>query len=75
VYHLAATVGPWTMTLENAAGDLSVSAAVVSADTYRVSQQPLVFVVPRGQGSAWRWPVKSLQVADGRLTASLGPQE
>jgi hypothetical protein len=75
-YLSAATLGPWTLTAETAGDTVrhSLSATVRSQDAYAVSQQPLAFVVPRPSG-VWRWPVESLQIVDGALTAALGPQE
>ena len=74
-YHRAADLGPWTMTLLDTHGNVSMTAAVISSDAFRVSQQPLTLVVPRPNGNAWRWPIQSLQIAGSTLTASLGPQE
>jgi hypothetical protein len=48
---------------------------VLSADAFKVSQRPLTFVVRRPKGVTWRWPVQTLQIDSGSLTASLGPQE
>lgn len=72
-YHRAATVGPWTLTAEPAGATLT--ATVVSSDAFAVSQQPLTFVVPRPSGASWTWPIVTLQIAGGSLTAELGPQE
>ena len=71
-YHLAASLGPWTMHSENA--QLTLTASVVSQDVYAVSQRPLTFVVPRPSGD-WRWKVLTLQIVDGSLSATLDPQE
>jgi hypothetical protein len=72
-YHHAATLGPWTLTASDTGGE--VTAAVTSSDDYKLSQPALKFCVPRQNGTAWKWPVLSLWVADGTLHASLGPQE
>jgi hypothetical protein len=45
---------------------------VVLADAFKMSQQPLMFVAPTERGE-WRWPILSVTVTDGALTASLGP--
>lgn len=67
-YHDAATLGSWTLYLG------TLTAAVVSADQFRITQQPIVFVASHAAG-AWRWPIEALSIADGTLTARLGPQE
>lgn len=71
-YHIASTLKSWTLAAEPAGGTLT--AEVVSHDAYRVSQQPLTFVVPRPHGQ-WSWPVQSLQITGTSLRATLGPQE
>jgi hypothetical protein len=69
-YQVAAVLHPWSMTtLES--GGWALLGTCESADTYRVSQHPLVFVAPNG----WRWPVASLQVSGASLSATLGPKE
>ena len=72
-YHTAATVGAWTFTADATGGNLT--AQVVTADDFKLSQQELTFRCNRQKGPAWVWPVQSLSVAGGTLTARLGPQE
>lgn len=72
-YHSAARLGAWTITASDMGGELT--AKVESADTFKLSQPALTFRVPRPNGSVWKWPILSLQYADGRLSARLGPQE
>ena len=72
-YHRAVELGAYTVTRDEQ-GAWSLSGHVVSADTVRASQSPLVFVAPHQDGS-WRWPILDLQLADGALTARLGPKE
>lgn len=71
-YHSAAVLRAWTVVSTDTARTLTAS--VVSQDTYRVSQRPLVFVAPHAKGE-WHWPVEELQIQDGALTACLGPQK
>lgn len=71
-YHCAATVGPWTLVTDPTGSTLT--AQVVSHDAFKVSQQPLTFVVARPNGQ-WIWPIESLQIAGSTLTARLGPQQ
>lgn len=68
-YHVAASLGPWTL------DGSTLTAPIQTSDAFALSQQPLAFVVPRPAGYPWRWPILSLQVVDGALTATLGPQE
>jgi len=69
-YLPAAQLRDWTFNPSS----LTVTARVVSSDAFRVSQHPIVFTVPR-QTCVWKWPVLSLQIVDGSLSAALGPQE
>lgn len=71
-YHPAATLGPWTLQVDSTGG--TVTASIVTVDTFRVSQQPVTFQVTR-PGATWRWPVVSLQIAAQTVTAVLGPPE
>jgi hypothetical protein len=71
-YHQAASLGPWTV--KQTGGTIELKAQVVRADAFRASQHPLTFIVPRSP-QPWTWPVRSLSIADGRLTATLDPQE
>jgi hypothetical protein len=63
-YQRAATLGSWTVE------DRALTATVTHADTFRVSQSPLTFVV----GSLVR-PIHGLQISGWTLTASVGPQK
>jgi len=72
-YHPAIRLGPWRVELD--AQSLTLNGKVLTTDTFRASQQPLTFTVSRPQGLKWCWPVESLHIADGELTARLGPQE
>jgi hypothetical protein len=72
-YHTAASLGSWTAT--KGPEGITLTASVLSSDAFKVSQQPLTFVVVRPNGVTWRWPIQSLQIDSGSLTASLGPQE
>ena len=69
----AVSLSGWTLTDSN--GSLQLTADVQEADDTRVSQHPLTFVVSRGDKPAWRWPVHTLQISAGTLTASLVPEE
>lgn len=71
-YHEAGTLGAWTVA--KAEGVWTLSATVVKADAFRVSQRPLRFVAPHANG-AWIWPITELQISGASLTAVLGPPE
>jgi hypothetical protein len=68
-YREAAVLGAWSMTGHTAGGG-SLTATVISSDTFRVTQTPLTFVHPNGK---WTYPVLDLQITDHTLTALLGP--
>lgn len=68
-YQRAATLGPWEL------HGAKLSAQLVTVDAFRLSQEPLTFVVPRPHGAAWRWPLQSVQVDGQSLTATVSPEE
>lgn len=68
-YTAAAELTSWEMT--RTADGWALAAVVASADEYRVSQRPLIFVAANG----WRWPILTLQLTGASLTATLGPKE
>lgn len=72
-YLPAGVVERWTVTHDEAGWTLTAP-TVKEMDTFRLSQQPIVFVAPHAQG-VWRWPLRTLQIVDGTLSASLGPPE
>lgn len=72
-YHLAASVGKWTVVSDRSGTNLT--ATVVSHDAFKVSQRPLTFVVDRPRGHSWQWSIKTLQIAGETLTATLDPAE
>jgi hypothetical protein len=71
-YHTAASLDTWTMTAEPSG--TTITAKVVTHDTFAASQRPLVLVIPRST-CQWKWPVDSLQIDGNTLTAVLGQQE
>lgn len=53
----------------------TLSAVVVYANAFNLTQRPLTFVAVHAKGE-WRWPVVDLTLIDGHaLTARLGPPE
>lgn len=72
-YYVAAAINGYTVS-RSAEGQWTVRATVVLSDAFKLSQRPLVFVAPTKQGDM-RWPIESLELAEGTLTASLGPPE
>lgn len=72
-YHCAASLGAYTFTASDTGGE--ITAVVNAADDFKLSQPALKFCITRQNGRRWSWPVLSLQIADGALTATVGPQE
>ena len=70
-YHEAASVANWTVARTDDGG-WGLSGTVQQANTFWLSQRPLVFVVPRAKG-AWRFQIITLQIEGARLAATLGP--
>jgi len=68
-YLPAAVLGPWTL-----AGE-TLTATVVSHDTFRTQQPSLTFRVNRQNSPPWTWTVTTLHIANGTLTASVRSQE
>lgn len=71
-YHLAGTVGAWTVTKEPT--HWTLSATVDQIDDFTVSQRPLKFVATHAQG-AWKWPIDTLEIQGASLVGTLGPPE
>lgn len=71
-YALAGDVRRWTATRSNGHGTLT--GTIATADGYRVQQRPLVFVVPHDKGE-WRWPLGTVDITNGVLTATIGELE
>lgn len=77
-YHAAAVNGYRVRAPERvrfrAAPTFTLRAVVVMVDRFKLSQRPLVFEAPF-TGGLWRWPIEKFELADGVLTARLGPLE
>lgn len=71
-YYVAADIHGYTITRSEARWSLSGFVGV--SDAFKLSQRPLTFVAPTAKGD-WRWPIETIEIADGRLIASLGPPE
>ena len=70
-YHVAASLVDVALVV-NASGS-HLTARVVRADAFRLSQQPIVFRINRSP-VPWKWPIESLQIDGDALDARLGPQ-
>lgn len=75
-YYKAAIIEGYTVVGRGPKGALrwSLSARVVHADAFKLSQRPLVFVAVHERGS-WRWPIVEFTLVNNRLTAELGAVE
>lgn len=71
-YHQAASLSAWTVT--RTPDGWSLTATVVHADAFRLTQRPLVFVAPT-QAGVWRWPLVAWVITGASLEATLGPKE
>lgn len=69
-YHVAASLTGVELVV-NSAGS-ALTAHVAQADTFRLSQQPLVLFINRA--TPWRFPIDSLQIVGDSCNARLGPQ-
>lgn len=74
-YHRAAEVRAWCVSRDKTTKAWSLTGAVVEANPFLGSRSALVFVVPLKGGHAWQWPIETLAIAGGRLTATLGPMD
>lgn len=72
-YHTAASVVSWSLSATGTTGTLT--AKVSKADTFKLTQQDLKFRVRRQAGTSLEWPIDSLHVADGTVTATVRLQE
>lgn len=73
-YYNAAGVEGYTLRRHKETNTWSLSARVVVSDSFKLRQRPLVFEAPH-QGGLWRWPMTEWSIAEGVLTARLGPLE
>ena len=75
-YQVAVTVGAWTVQVAPppAPGPWIFEGALETCAVVAARQAPLTLVIPRPHGS-WRWPVRSLTITNGAVTAVLGPKE
>jgi hypothetical protein len=70
-WHIAATLRDLQITIpRRGQGDKTASAAVLTANAFHLTQQPLVLVVPFGKGG---WSILSCRVDEGQFRATLGP--
>lgn len=72
-YLQAARLQSWSITIDTSG--CAMTAKVVSTDDFRASQPFLKFKVIRQNGTTWVWPVLSLQIDGGAISARLGHQE
>jgi hypothetical protein len=71
-YHTAATLESWALDRDEHGRVLT--ATVTHADTFRLSQRPLVFEMPHANGVT-RWRIIELQISGASLNARLGQRE
>lgn len=71
-YLPALTFGAWQFSGSGKTGTLT-SAQVLDCDEFRLTQEPLVVVVPMGRAE-WRWSVESLTRSGGTVTMAVARQ-
>lgn len=72
-YRPAATLGPWDLTADETGTRLT--AQIVTSEPFALTQQGLTFRWRRASGKEARWPILSLQIAGGTVSAQLGAEE
>lgn len=72
-YHRAAAVRRWRVDRGDSGWSLTGTLGPV-ADTFALSQRPLVFEAAHARG-VWRWPCTTLQITGASISAVLGPKE
>jgi hypothetical protein len=72
----AATVGAWVATRDDNR-QWTLHATVATVDTFCMRQVPLLFQAPRVHKPAgyWVWPIRTVKIDRGTLTAALDPPE
>jgi len=70
-WHTAAEVTGFAITADPASRRLTLGGLVATSDPYRLTQTPLVCVLPLKSG-ALRWPIMTLAITAGRVVAELG---
>lgn len=69
-YYVAAGIEGYTVSC----GDdkqWRLRATVITSDPFKMTRRPLRFVAPHAKGT-WTWPIESLRLEGGVLTAALG---
>jgi hypothetical protein len=69
-YYNAAAINGYAVS-RGADGAWTLSGTVVTSDSFKMAQRPLIFVAPHAKGE-WRWPIEQLSIVNGRVTATLG---
>jgi hypothetical protein len=72
LYRVAADIEGYSIARSPEHG-LQLTGTVVRSDAFLLTQSPLVFSAPYAHG-VLRWSITSHTVADGQLTAVLGPR-
>ena len=70
-YYTAASINGYAVTYHHQDKRWSLRATVALSDAFKMAQRPLIFVAPTQKGD-FRWPINSLEILDGKLTARLG---
>lgn len=71
-YYEAAAIHGYSIT--RADQQWTVTGQIVDADPFKLSQRPLLLVVPF-TGGAWTWPILDPPASRGPFTSRLGPPD
>lgn len=63
-YYAAAAINGYRVTVSKS-GDWTLSATVITANAFNLTQRPLVFIAPTN-GGEWRWRIRTIRFPDGR---------
>lgn len=73
-YYVAAEIHGYTVTREGRTDRYQLTATVVRSNPAHLAQGPLQFVAIL-ERAEWTWPILDHEMANGTLTARLGPPE
>jgi hypothetical protein len=70
-YYAAADVHGYTVLRTKDTKQWSMTGVVGACNKFNLTQRPLVFIAPHQKGH-WEWPIRSITVEHGVISAQLG---